>query len=310
MHSFLKYIALFALTSVACLKGHATDIEKTLSLDGLQRKYLVHLPTDYASAKNLSVIFALHGGGGNYHQVITQYNLNPLADKNNFIVVYPDAMNKSWSMKGVSSRVKSNDQDIDDVHFISVLIDTIAVHYKGDVKNVFCTGISRGGIFSLFLASKLSGRIKGIAPVCASIPRSIIDSYTFIHPTPVLLINGTADPLISYTGGPGKFNNITGDAEQYDMLPTEELVKKITGLNNCSNPPDVYSLPDVTPGDGCTAIKYTYTCNNTTVKFIKVINGGHTWPGGTQYLPKFIIGKLCLDFKAEDEIFGFFMAAK
>jgi len=287
----------------------AADIEKKLTLNGLDRKYLIHLPPNYNSLTSFPVIFALHGGGGNYHGTVGQYNLNALADKNNFIVVYPDAMNKSWSMKGISSKVKGNTEDIDDVHFISVLIDTLAANYKGNAGRIFCTGISRGGIFSLFLAAKLSSRIKAIAPVCASIPRSIINDYRFTHPIPVLMINSTADPLISYTGGQGKIGNAI-EKDEYDMLPVEDLVKKITKLNNCNSTAEVYNLPDVNTADGCTAVQYTYSCNNVQVKFVKVINGGHTWPGGSQYLPRFIIGKVCLDFKAEEEIMNFFMAVK
>jgi polyhydroxybutyrate depolymerase len=68
-------------------------------------------------------------------------------------------------------------------------------------------------------------------------------------------------------------------------------------------------MPDNDPDDGCTAIKYEYTCAGVKVILIKVINGGHTWAGGKQYLPKFLIGKVCRDFNAEDEIFSFFLSA-
>jgi polyhydroxybutyrate depolymerase len=306
----MKKYFLITVFNLLALYVCAADLDKRLTVDGLERKYLIHLPTGYNAGERFSIIFALHGGGGSYLGTPALYNLNPLADKSNFIVVYPDAINKSWSMKGISSKVKGNSQDIDDVHFISVLIDTIATYYKGDAHRIFCTGLSRGGIFSLFLASRLSQRIKAIAPVCASIPQSIVNDYRFTHPTPVLLINGTADPLISYTGGPGKFGKAAGNEEQYDMLPTEELIAKITTFNNCKSPPEVYNLPDANTTDGCTAIQYTYNCNNVQVKFIKIINGGHTWAGGKQYLPRFIIGRVCLDFKAEEQIINFFMAAK
>ncbi len=290
--------------------AQAADIDKTIMVDGLNRQYLIHLPTGYNSAKLLPVIFALHGGGGEYKSTVKLYNLNPLADQNNFIVVYPNAMNKSWSMKGVDSRVRGNTQDIDDVHFISILMDTLIRYNNADGKRFFCTGISRGGIFSLFLASRLSPRIKAIAPVCGAIPVSISDDYSFEHPTPGLMINGTADPLILYNGGEGRFTAANAIAEQNNMLPAEQLVQKLVILNHCSTQPQTEAIADTDPGDGCTATKYTYTGANADVVFIKITNGGHTWPGGTQYLPKFIIGKLCKDFKAEEEIYRFFMSVK
>ena len=37
-----------------------------------------------------------------------------------------------------------------------------------------------------------------------------------------------------------------------------------------------------------------------------VENRGHAWPGGTQYLPGFIIGKTSRDFDATETIWAFF----
>ena len=304
------FLSSFAIIILCCLKAGATDLDKTITVDGLQRQYLVHLPAGYTNSGKWPVIFALHGGGGNYKNTVSFYHLNGLADARGYIIVYPNALNKSWSMKGVSSKVKGNSQDIDDVKFISVLMDTLTAGYHADPKRFFCTGISRGGIFSLFLAGNLSERIRAVAPVCASLPQSVIGQYRFKHPTPVLLINGTRDPLISYTGGKGKFNTSGGTPEEYDMLPTEDLVRKINELNNCAAKPAMTNLPDNDPHDGCTAVKYTYSCDAAVLEFIHIENGGHTWPGGSQYLPKIIVGKVCRDFKAEEEIFSFFETMK
>jgi len=57
--------------------------------------------------------------------------------------------------------------------------------------------------------------------------------------------------------------------------------------------------------DECTETEYIYTCNDATVDFIKIENGGHTWAGGSQYLPKFIIGRVCKDFSATEKIIDF-----
>jgi len=297
----LVFIAFLTTTSYA-----QTSLEKTLSVDGLEREFLIRLPKNYTSAKQLPVIFALHGGGGNYKNTMSLYNFTDVADTYGYIIVAPNAINKSWSMKGISSRVKGNRQDIDDVHFISVLIDTVVKYYKGDEKRVFCTGISRGGIFSLYLAGELSKRITAIAPVCASIPTTVANNYTYTHPTPVLLINGTADPLISYTGGPGKYQRSNQDEEQYDMMPTEKLVAKISSLNQCAATPVTEPIEDINKQDGCTATRYTYKSDKAPVIFIKIEGGGHTWPGGKQYLPKLLIGSVCKDFKAEEMICRFF----
>ena len=114
----MKKLLLILICMLPFSRVSAIDIDKTITVDGLQRYYIIHLPANYSALKRLSIIFALHGGGGTAKNTVGQYNLNPVADKHDFIVIYPDAMNKSWSMKGISSKVKSNSQDIDDVHFI------------------------------------------------------------------------------------------------------------------------------------------------------------------------------------------------
>ena len=302
-HLVLLWIALPLLT-------RSEDLDRTITVDNRIRQYLVHLPPAYNRGTSLPVIFAFHGGGGEYKKTIRYYNLNGLADKYGYIVVYPNAINKAWVMPGVVSRVKKMEKTVDDAGFISALLDQLIAYYRVDSNRVFCTGISRGGIFSLFLAWKLSDRIKAIAPVCASIPQSIAKFYAFSHPIPVLLINGTADPLISYQGGPGKMNARNAGSQEADMLPTEKLVELIVQMNGCLSPPLVARLPDLDPEDGCTAIDYRYPSESGLVDFIKIEGGGHAWPGGIQYLPKFIIGKVCRDFPAEEKIFTFFQEIK
>lgn len=302
--------SLILLSTLHASIAQSRDLDKTITVDDRERQYMIHLPPSFNTATRLPVIFAFHGGGGEYKKTIRYYNLNGLADENGFIVVYPNAINKAWSMSGVSSRVKKIDASVDDVRFISDLLDHLIADYKADSKRVFCTGISRGGIFSLYLAWQLSSRITAIAPVCASIPQAIAGEYAFKHPTPVLLINGTEDPLINYNGGPGKMNARNAGSQNANMLPTEELVSKIVRLNSCKPNPEMTDMPDTDPNDGCTATDYKYTCNEGQVEFIKVINGGHAWPGGVQYLPKAIIGRACKDFRAEEKVFEFFKKIK
>lgn len=309
MNPTKKYAFTTFVLCVIFYSSHAqNDLYKTVTVDGRQREYIIHLPPNYRNTAKLPVLFGLHGGGGTYENTIKFYNLNDLADKNGFLVIYPNAIGKSWTIPGFSTRAKGNDSTVDDVHFISVLMDTVVQHYKGDSTEIFTTGISRGGEFSLYLAYKLSSRIRAIAPVCANVPKSVLKSYSFSHPTPVLLINGTDDPLIPYNGGFGKYLRTNEPGEGFDMSSTDDLIKKITSLDSCNIKPVVTDMPDNDPDDGCTATKYQYNCGAVNVTLIKVINGGHTWAGGKQYLPKFIIGKVCRDFNAEDEIFNFFLS--
>ena len=207
----------------------------------------------------------------------------------------------------MASRVKRLNSKVDDLKFISVLLDTMVAHYKADDKKVFCTGISRGAMFSYYLADALNARITAIAPVCGGISATMATTYSFKKSMPVLMINGTGDPLVNYNGGFGRMNNRNEGNDDADLLPTETLLKKIISLNACSSKPVITELPDINASDECTETEYVYNCNNVKVDFIKIENGGHTWAGGVQYLPKFLIGRVCKDFSASQKIFDFFM---
>lgn len=288
--------------------SQAQNINKTISVDNRNREYIIHLPPSFNTLTKLPVIFALHGGGGTSKGAVPFYNLETLADKNNFIIVYPNALDKAWSIPGMTSRVKGLDTSVNDLHFMNVLLDTMIAGYKADPEKVFFTGISCGAMFSYYLVNAMNSRITAIAAVCGGISETQAQMYSFKKPVSVLVINGTGDPLIKYEGGYGKLNKRNEGNEDANLVPTEKLVDKIVLLDRCNAKPQITMLPDNNAADKCTETEYIYECAGVKVDFIKIENGGHTWAGGTQYLPKFLIGRLCKDFSASQKVFDFFMS--
>lgn len=305
MTAYIKTVGLLLCIALAAHSA-AQNRNRTIWVDGLQRDYIIHLPPAYDGLQKLPLIFALHGGGGTAKSTVDFYQLEPLADTNHFIVVYPDAIKKAWQFPGMATRVKNADASVNDTKFLSVLLDTLLAQYKVDEKEVFCTGISRGAMFSYYLAAALNSRIAAIAAVCGGISEAMLPNYSFQKPVPVLMINGTSDPLVDYNGGFGKMNRRNMGNDDADLLPTEALLKTIVSLNHCTTAPQTIELPDTDPSDGCSETEYLYNCDRVTVDFIKIENGGHTWAGGIQYLPKFIVGKVCKDFSASQKIVDFF----
>lgn len=303
----MKLFFIFIFSPLIVSSSLAQNTNRTIMVDGLQRQYIVHLPPAFNTLEKLPVIFALHGGGGTAKSAVSFYGLEPLADKNNYIVVYPDAVNKAWKIPGMATRVKGVDTSVNDLQFMNVLLDTMIAEYKADPQKVFLTGISRGAMFSFYLADAINERVTAIAAVSGGISQTQFPTYSFQRPIPVLMINGTKDPLVSYDGGYGKLNRRNKGNEDADLVPAEKLLQKIVELDHCNTIPQTAVLPDSDPSDGCTETEYIYSGNDATVDFIKIENGGHTWSGGTQYLPKFLIGRLCWDFSASQKIFDFFM---
>lgn len=304
----MKRLPVFIFVLLIVSSSLAQNLNRTIMVDGIQRQYLIHIPPAFNTIAKLPVIFAFHGGGGTAKSAVSFYDLEPLADKNNFMVVYPDAVNKAWKIPGMATRVKAADTTVNDLHFMNVLLDTIIAEYKADPQKVFLTGISRGAMFSFYLADAMNERVTAIAAVSGGISQTQFPSYSFQRPIPVLMINGTKDPLVSYDGGYGKLNRRNIGNEDADMVPAEKLLQKIVKLDHCNTNAQTVVLPDSDPSDGCTETECIYNGTAVTVDFIKIENGGHTWPGGTQYLPKFLIGRLCRDFSVSQKIFDFFIS--
>jgi polyhydroxybutyrate depolymerase len=92
------------------------------------------------------------------------------------------------------------------------------------------------------------------------------------------------------------------------VLSTPDSVKWWVKHNACTGAVKTRSLPDTDPDDGAhVEVEAHESCaDGSEVVLYRVEGGGHTWPGGKQYLPKAMVGTVCRDFDATREIFDFF----
>jgi polyhydroxybutyrate depolymerase len=299
---FNLYLAFAALSLIFTITCIAQDRNEKILVDDFEREYIIHLPKEHDVTIPLPLVLVFHGGGGDAEGMARLTKFSKLADKENFIVVYPSGFNKNWGDGRIGKKLP---MDRDDVKFISYLLDTLKAKYNFDTTSVFATGISNGGFFSIYLAYKMPARIKAIAPVTANIPESYEEDFKTEPPISIMLINGTDDPLVKYDGG---FVGFSEESERGKSISTDETIKKWAKNNECSTNRKIEEMEDKNGRDDCKATKYTYyRCKNRTrVVLIKIQGGGHTWPGGVQYLPKAIIGNVCKDFDATLEIWNFF----
>lgn len=94
-------LALLALVSVAAgqflrTTTQSTGSRITIEHAGLQREYRIHLPKNTENKERLSLVICLHGGGGNADKFSTT-GMSDIADRHEFIVVYPNAINGHWN---------------------------------------------------------------------------------------------------------------------------------------------------------------------------------------------------------------------
>ena len=180
---------IMAITSLALLLAFASthSIAQTSGLKNHKfvqgehsRNYFLYIPKQAAATTGqLPLVMVLHGGGSSNRKLLrlTKRRWNRLADQHGFYVVYPNALDKVWDFgEGeVSNGLKIR---VDDLAYFQQVIDRISAQHPIDSARIFATGISRGGQASYFLACKLPGRIKAIAPIAMSLPVFMQDDCT------------------------------------------------------------------------------------------------------------------------------------
>jgi polyhydroxybutyrate depolymerase len=289
------------LLTCAC-RAQAGDPESHLTHDGLDRTYTLHVPPQGAKATRPLVI-ALHGGGGTAAGMpkLMNHELERLADKEDFLVVYPDGIDKHWNDGRPDTPDKTHREKTDDVGFIASLIDVLARDHAVDPKRVYVTGISNGAMMTHRLAADLPGKIAAIAPIAGSVPVGLTAAATAGLPMPVLLMNGTEDPLVPYEGGDVK----AGILKRGKVVATSEVVKIYCARNHATKH-DESELPGKDDGTQVFRERWLPEGKGAPVILYRIEGGGHTWPGGEQYLPAFVIGRTTRHFSACEVMWEFF----
>jgi polyhydroxybutyrate depolymerase len=287
----MRYLFALLFAFAFFLQAHSQDqgklVEGQLTVDGNQRSFLSYIPNNLKADK-VPLVLSLHGGFASPKGMFKLANFKPVADKEQFIVICP-ASKRIW-------HDGKNDQGINDIKFISELIDYAIKNYNVDANRVYVAGISNGGFMTARLACELDRRIAAVAIVAATL--DIGEGYDLKRPMPALYIHGTKDPIVAYDGG-----KLFGR----EIYSHDAVIDKWVKLNSCNPNPVLTEIPDIAK-DGTSILKAEYKNPSNGLKVLSytIITGGHTWPGGKQYLPSFIIGKTSRNLDACREIWNFF----
>jgi len=244
----------------------------TITHDGLQRTYTLRLPSSYNGVDQLPLIIAMHGGFGSGNQLENQSQLTPMAENEGYIMVYPDGTQggllniRTWNAGWCCGASVTN--NVDDVGFISALLDTLIAQYAIDTTRVYATGMSNGGFMSYRLACEMPHRIAAIAPVAASMGMA---QCTPTRPVPVIAIHSYQDQSVPYSGGVG-----SGVSGHYNS-PLDSV------LNAWAFHADCQVLNDtVVHDDLLTHVRWADCACDAVVELYITQDGGHSWAGGGQ----------------------------
>lgn len=257
------------------------------TFDGINRSYRLYVPASYVHGVPAPLLFNLHGYGSNNIEQELYGDFRPIADTAGFLLVHPNGtldFNNTlhWNTFGTSN--------VNDVGFLSALIDSIASVYSVDSQRVYSTGMSNGGFMSFALACNLSSRIAAVASVTGSMTNVNLGACLPSKPVPVMQIHGTADATVPYNGN-------------FFFAAVPAVLNFWVSANVCNTQPIITPVPDINPNDGSTAELYVYHdgLSGTEVQHYKITGGGHSWPGAP-----ININSTNMDFSASAVIWNFF----
>ena len=281
--------------------------------DGLNRTYHVYVPISYNKSVKTPVVFVIHGGGGNGDQVRGTQNMDEIADREGFVVVYPDGTGieifgkKLFTWNSGNCCGQAVEKKIDDVGFFGKMISDLPNTFNVDRQRIYATGISNGGQMSHRLACELSNKIAAVAPIAGPVG---VDNATppcyNLDSIPVLIYHGKQDPCALYDGGclqsGGCFNESfgIGGGEIACILPIEEVKNRWIIRNGCSNQSNVtYNKGDVQ------CLTYSQCDENSEVVLCTSETAGHQWPNATDPGNETVMGNVTYNISNE-QIWEFF----
>lgn len=260
--TIMFYLMIPMLFIIACSKSDDPEpvpnvqtrkVTKELIINGTTRDYIIYVPENYTGTSSVPLLLSFHGLTSNMEFNFNYTNFDQLAENENFIVVHPNGIDNRWTVNA------SNNPDID---FIEALLDQLENDYKIESNRIYSTGMSNGGNFSFTLACGLNNRIAAFASVAGLMLQAAIGDCIPTRPLSILHIHGTEDPIANYAF-------VQGGLDFW-------IEHNATNMN-----PIVSNIPNIDTQDGSTVEKYEYLNGEDGVEILhlKVIGGGHQWPG-------------------------------
>ncbi len=275
---------------------------ETVKFGGLDRKYMYYIPQGYDEKAKLPVVFFLHGMGASAQIGVNvlgpQYHAR--AERDKAIVVYPEATSKHWNDKLGGSYPLTD--SVNDVGYISSLIDLFIKEFKGDPSRIYMSGSSNGGMMTYRLSVDIPEKIAALAPFVSSISNEVAEQFPRAKPIPIIITSGTADTVIKWSGGPIRATRTPS------ILTGDENVAYWVKRNGANAKPKISTLPDIEPGDKSTVEVQEYTGKYDVVLY-KIVNGYHQHPTLREAGKPLVSGKN-MDYNSFERVWDFMLSYK
>jgi polyhydroxybutyrate depolymerase len=260
----------------------------TLTFDGRPRDYRVHVPPAAVSGQPLPLVLNLHGATQNAQLEEITSDMDPNADMNGYLAVYPDgtriakvltpdpvAKNAQYGWNAGMCCGLPVTKHINDVGFLLKVISDVAAKTPVDLRRVYMTGISNGGMMAYAMAAEASGHFAAVSSISGQVEIPVI------HPTrsvPTMEFHSVDDPIAKFDGTPNKDPKL--------RLSVMEGINQWVKADGCNKKP--VSGPEIegaagsiSAGETATPITYTHCRAGAEVALWRFTGSGHVWPGST-----------------------------
>jgi polyhydroxybutyrate depolymerase len=244
------------------------DSVEFLTYDGVERRYVLHVPTDLPDGASVPLVLVLHGAGGVPEEIIVGSGWNTLADERGLIVAYPAGDDESWNAGACCGVAASEGHD--DVGFLNALIAHLTGFAQVDPARVVVAGHSNGGMMAYRLACDPAARVMG----AASVAGTNMAGCQPARPIAFLEIHGTADVIVPYEGGSTRESESVGLPP---FTPVEVSIEWMVEALGCA------AEPDETAESRNTTTTWTGCAGETRVQLVTLGGAGHSWPTGRTY---------------------------
>lgn len=243
-------------------KSNINPNAETLVHDGETREYIVYVPDSYDGSLAVPLMFNFHGFGGIVSDYMKLADMRPLAESENFILVYPQGtLLDGFSHWNAALDTPDNKSDADDLGFMEVLIDELSATYRIDSERIYACGYSNGAFFSYALACYQSDKIAAIGSVSGTM-LDISSTCAPSHPTAMINIHGTSDKVIPYEGSS-------------DYISIDTVLNFWTDFNHTHTTP-VLSIEN-DRGTSIEHYQYPEGDGGVSIEHYKLIGGDHVW---------------------------------
>jgi len=245
--------------------NHPGDYNLSINVNGMIRNYWIHVPIGYDDKTPLPLVIVLHWWGGNSKSVEEYTGFSRKADREKFIVIYPQGTgtDPTWNAGFCCGQALQN--RVNDVEFIRRIVKKTMEDLKIDPKRVYVAGVSNGGMMAHRLGAELSDIFAAIAVVSGSIGKSSSGRLIIANPSKpvsVIIFHGEKDELVPYNGG---------GSMGYFFASINETALFWARANNCSQNPVI----EISSNRRIVKTTYTGGLNSTEVVLYTITDGGH-----------------------------------